>query len=78
MGMKLVSVKMPRAYIEGIDYLVKVKKVYPSRSEAVRIAIRDLLMRELPHLFGFNGGKRDRVSENKITIERLVEKLEGA
>ena len=47
MGMKLISVKIPEAYLEGLEYLVKVKKMYPNRSEAIRVAIRDLLKREL-------------------------------
>jgi len=44
--MKLVTVKMPDAYIEGLDELVRNGR-YSSRSEAIRIAIRDLLRREL-------------------------------
>lgn len=44
--MKLVTVKMPDAYIEGLDELVKDGR-YSSRSEAIRIAVRDLLRREL-------------------------------
>ncbi|MHA1595663.1 MAG: ribbon-helix-helix domain-containing protein [Candidatus Baldrarchaeia archaeon] len=47
MGMKLISVKIPDAYLEGLEILVKVKKLYPNRSEAIRVAIRDLLRREL-------------------------------
>lgn len=44
--MKLVTVKMPDAYIEGLDELVRDGR-YSSRSEAIRIAVRDLLRREL-------------------------------
>ena len=44
--MKLVTVKMPEAYVEGIDELVKMGR-YSSRSEVIRVAIRDLLRREL-------------------------------
>ena len=44
--MKLVTVKMPEIYVEGIDELVKNGR-YSSRSEVIRTAIRDLLMREL-------------------------------
>jgi len=45
--MKLISVKIPDAYLEGLEILVRVKKMYPNRSEAIRMAIRDLLRREL-------------------------------
>ena len=44
--MKLISFKAPSTYLEGLDELVRAG-VYSSRSEAIRIAIRDLLKREL-------------------------------
>jgi len=42
----LVSVKLPKAYVKGLDTLVD-RGTYPTRSEAIRVAIRDLLKREL-------------------------------
>ncbi|MFW9905692.1 MAG: ribbon-helix-helix protein, CopG family [Candidatus Heimdallarchaeota archaeon] len=44
--MKLISFKAPNTYLEGLDELVRAG-VYSSRSEAIRMAIRDLLKREL-------------------------------
>ncbi len=44
--MRLITVKMSDVYISSIDKLVE-KGMYPSRSEAIRVAIRDLLRREL-------------------------------
>ena len=44
--MKLVTVKMSAIYVNGLDKLVEIG-MYPSRSEAIRVAIRDLLRREL-------------------------------
>ncbi len=43
---KLITVKVPDLYVKGIDELVKVQR-YSSRSEVIRIAIRELLKREL-------------------------------
>ncbi|MFX0199303.1 MAG: ribbon-helix-helix domain-containing protein [Candidatus Hodarchaeota archaeon] len=43
---RLISFKCPEAYLEGLIELVRAD-IYPSRSEAIRIAIRDLLRREL-------------------------------
>ena len=43
---KLISFKCPEAYLEGLNELVRAG-IYPSRSEAIRVAIRDLLRREL-------------------------------
>jgi len=44
--MRLITVKMPEIYVEGIDELVKIGR-YSSRSEVIRVAIRDLLKKEL-------------------------------
>ncbi|MGC9071544.1 MAG: ribbon-helix-helix domain-containing protein [Acidilobus sp.] len=44
--MKLVTVKMPDLYVRGIDELVKEEK-YSNRSEVIRVAVRELLKREL-------------------------------
>jgi len=44
--MNLISVKIPENSLEGLDDLVRLG-VYPSRSEAIRVAIRDLLRKEL-------------------------------
>ena len=44
--MKLVTVLLPEAYLEGLDELVRTG-MYPSRSAAIRAAVRDLLKREV-------------------------------
>ncbi len=44
--MKLVTVLLPEAYLEGLDELVRAN-MYPSRSSAIRSAVRDLLKKEL-------------------------------
>ncbi len=44
--MRLVSVKLPDGLIRGLDELVE-KGMYPSRSAAVRTAVRDMLKSEL-------------------------------
>lgn len=43
--MKLITVKLPEPYIKALDASVEAK-LYPSRSEAIRCAIRDLLQSE--------------------------------
>ncbi len=44
--MRLITVKMPEIYVAGIDELVRAGR-YSSRSEVIRIAVRELLKREL-------------------------------
>lgn len=43
---RIVTVKLPDVYLEGIDELVKLGR-YSCRSEVIRTAIRDLLKNEL-------------------------------
>jgi metal-responsive CopG/Arc/MetJ family transcriptional regulator len=45
-SMKLLSLKMPDALVEGMDELVR-RRLYPSRSAVIRAAVRDLLRKEL-------------------------------
>lgn len=66
--MKLVTVKMPETYIEGLDELVKMGR-YSSRSEAIRVAVRELLKRELWGIQPIYHEPLYRVSEpRKVTV----------
>lgn len=44
--LKLVTIHLPEAYLEGIKQLIE-RKAHPNRSETIRIAVRDLLKSEL-------------------------------
>jgi Arc/MetJ-type ribon-helix-helix transcriptional regulator len=44
--MKTISVNIPEAFVKGLEDLVQ-KGLYANRSEAIRVAVRDLLKREL-------------------------------
>ncbi len=44
--MRLIAVHLPDKLVEDIQELID-KGLYPNRSEAIRIAIRDLLKQEL-------------------------------
>lgn len=44
--MRLIAVHLPDRILDDIQKLVE-NDLYPNRSEAIRIAIRDLLKREL-------------------------------
>ncbi|MCH8905761.1 MAG: ribbon-helix-helix protein, CopG family [Candidatus Heimdallarchaeota archaeon] len=43
--MKLISVKVTKRQLAGLDELLRREK-YPTRSEAIRIALRDLIRRK--------------------------------
>jgi len=42
---KLITLNLPETWVEKLDQLVK-EEMYPSRAEAIRMAIRDLLKAE--------------------------------
>ncbi|RLF12310.1 MAG: CopG family transcriptional regulator [Thermoprotei archaeon] len=44
--LRILTVHLPDAYIQGLDELVN-QRFYPNRSEAIRVAVRDLLKKEL-------------------------------
>jgi Arc/MetJ-type ribon-helix-helix transcriptional regulator len=44
--MRIITVKIPEAYLRELDELVRLG-AYPSRSEVIRVALRELLKREL-------------------------------
>lgn len=44
--MKLITIHLPQPYIKDLDELVG-KDFYPNRAEAIRIAVRDMLVNEL-------------------------------
>lgn len=44
--MKFITLYLPELYIKQLDQLVD-ERFYPNRSEAIRVAIRDLLRKEV-------------------------------
>ncbi len=73
--MKLVTVKMPETYVEGLDELVRMGR-YSSRSEAIRVAVRELLKRELWGMGILEGGEMQALQEGSppvsVGIKRVV------
>ena len=45
-ALRLITVMLPESYLEGLHELVR-QGMYPSRSAAIRAAVRDLLRKEL-------------------------------
>jgi len=58
--MKLITIHLPEAYIHGIDKLV-LDGVYPNRSEAIRVATRDLLKTELNGWIHYESRERPNI-----------------
>jgi Arc/MetJ-type ribon-helix-helix transcriptional regulator len=45
--MRIITVNLPESYLKAIDHLVGETGIYPSRSELVRVAVREFLIKEL-------------------------------
>ena len=45
--MKIVTVNVPESYIDAIGKLIGENGLYPSRSELIRCAVREFLLKEL-------------------------------
>jgi len=73
--MRLVTVKIPEIYLEGIDELVKLGR-YSSRSEVIRTAIRDLLRRELwLSKSDYRENNEDLISYSKILRKYMIKRI---
>lgn len=46
-NMKIVTVNIPESFLDSIKKLVGENGLYPSRSELIRVAVREFLIREL-------------------------------
>lgn len=44
--MRLITLHLPESYIKDLDGLVD-ERFYPNRAEAIRIAVRDMLVNEV-------------------------------
>ena len=45
--MRIITVNLPQTYLKAIDALTGRNGLYPSRSELIRVAVRDWLLKEI-------------------------------
>lgn len=83
--MKIVTVNVPESYIGAINKLIGENGLYPSRSELIRVAVREFLLRELKmanNMAKYNQAEEeaeeDFDEENfvRVPIEKVNEKSE--
>jgi Arc/MetJ-type ribon-helix-helix transcriptional regulator len=84
--LKIVTVNIPESYIDAIEPLVGSEGgLYPSRSELVRVAVREFLIREMRIAINVSKDKEidDNTEDNswyndfvKVPVERKDEKGE--
>ncbi len=64
--MKMVTVKIPEDFVDGLNRLV-VEGMYPSRSAAIRVAVRDLLKEIL-----WMANENSALMHTPITFKRWI------
>jgi len=75
--LKIVTVNIPESYIGSIEKLVGEHGLYPSRSELIRVAVREFLIKELKMANKMAKYKEPKVDnfddENfvRVPVERL-------
>ncbi|UCD02037.1 MAG: ribbon-helix-helix protein, CopG family [Promethearchaeota archaeon] len=80
--MKIVTVNIPESYLDSIEKLVGENGLYPSRSELIRVAVRDFLLRELKMANDLAKYKETEIEDFdeehyvRVPVERLNEKDE--
>ncbi len=80
--MKIVTVNIPESFLGSIEKLVGEHGLYPSRSELIRVAVREFLIKELKmanNMVKYKETKVDNFDEEnyvRVPIERLNERDE--
>ena len=80
--MKIVTVNIPESFIDSIEKLVGEHGLYPSRSELIRVAVREFLIKELKmanNLVKYKEPELENLdNENfvRVPMERLNERNE--
>jgi Arc/MetJ-type ribon-helix-helix transcriptional regulator len=76
--MKIVTVNIPESYLESIERLIGENGLYPSRSELIRCAVRDFLIKELRRANEMIKYKEVKVEQinNKDYVRVPIEKMD--
>jgi len=65
--LKIVTVNIPESYLESIKRLIGENGLYPSRSELIRVAVREFLIKELRRA-------NEMIKYKEVQVEKLDEK----
>ena len=68
--MKVVTVNVPETYVEAIEKLIGENGLYPSRSELIRCAVREFLLKELKVAKNLN--RKNEEEEEEFDDENYV------
>jgi len=65
--LKIVTVNIPESYLESIERLIGENGLYPSRSELIRVAVREFLIKELRRA-------NEMIKYKEVEVEKLDDK----
>ncbi len=65
--LKIVTVNVPESYLESIKRLIGENGLYPSRSELIRVAVREFLIKELRRA-------NEMIKYKEVQVEKLDDK----
>ena len=65
--LKIVTVNIPESYLESIERLIGENGLYPSRSELIRVAVREFLIKELRRA-------NEIIKYKEVEVEKLDDK----
>ena len=65
--LKIVTVNVPESYLESIKRLIGENGLYPSRSELIRVAVREFLIKELKRA-------NEMIKYKEVQVEKLDDK----
>jgi len=65
--LKIVTVNIPESYLESIKRLIGENGLYPSRSELIRVAVREFLIKELRRA-------NEMIKYKEVEVEKLDDK----
>lgn len=73
--MRIITVNLPESYLKVIDGLTGGKGLYPSRSELIRVAIREFLIRELEASKSFQQFQQNKQNKTQKEPQKIDENL---
>jgi Arc/MetJ-type ribon-helix-helix transcriptional regulator len=78
MPLKILTVNLPESFIEAMEALVQ--EVYPSRSELIRVAVREFLVRVLESVWRYTeiAQEAHQPAPRDTFLSFLSEKKKGA
>lgn len=74
--MRIITVNLPVSFLKMIDGLTGEFALYPSRSELIRVAVRDFLINELQAAKNFTNFQEKSITQITPKVEKATEEVD--